>query len=44
MVLTAGDFWTIFTDVFSYISYRIPEISDEIYKIIKAGLVELNYF
>jgi len=30
----AGDFYRrIFTDVFSYVSYRIPEISDEIYRI-----------
>jgi len=30
----AGDFYRrIFSDVFSYVSYRIPEISDEIYRI-----------
>jgi len=30
----AGDFYRrIFTDVFSYVSYRIPEISDEIFRI-----------
>ncbi|MEO2044255.1 MAG: 3-hydroxyacyl-CoA dehydrogenase NAD-binding domain-containing protein, partial [Nitrospinaceae bacterium] len=30
----AGDFYRrIFTDVFSYVSYRVPEISDEIYRI-----------
>ena len=30
----AGDFFRkIFTDVFSYVSYRIPEISNEIYRI-----------
>ena len=30
----AGDFYrTVFTDVFSYVSYRIPEISDEVYRI-----------
>ena len=23
----------VFTDVFSYVSYRIPEISDEVYRI-----------
>ena len=30
----AGEFYrTVFTDVFSYVSYRIPEISDEVYRI-----------
>ena len=30
----AGDFYRrIFTDVFSYVSHRVPEISDEIYRI-----------
>lgn len=37
----AGDFYqTTFLDLFSYISYRIPEISDELYRIddgVKAG-------
>ncbi len=37
----AGDFYRqVFSGVFSYVSYRIPEISDEIYKIddaLKAG-------
>ncbi|MAO45670.1 MAG: 3-hydroxyacyl-CoA dehydrogenase [Crocinitomicaceae bacterium] len=30
----AGEFYrTVFTDIFSYVSYRIPEISDEVYRI-----------
>lgn len=30
----AGEFYrTVFTDVFSYVSYRIPEISDEVFRI-----------
>ena len=37
----AGDFYrTVFTGIFKYVSHRIPEISDEIYKIddaLKAG-------
>ncbi len=36
-----GDFYrTTFTDLFSYVSYRIPEISDELFRIddgVKAG-------
>ena len=36
-----------FTDIFSYVSYRIPEISDEVYRIddaLRAGFTEYGAF